>query len=441
MQYIKCMSEVIDIISKKRDGLSLTSREIQFIIDGIVNNSIPDYQASAFLMAAVINGFDHNETLALTKAYMHSGDIIDLSDIPGIKVDKHSTGGVGDKTTIVLAPLVAAAGCKAVKISGKGMGHTGGTVDKFAAFTGMSMELDSQTLLNNVKKIGVGISGQTANLVPADKIIYALRDVTATIPSIPLITASIMSKKLASGADAIVLDVKTGSGSFMSDFKDSLKLAETMVEIGNAMGRRTVAIISNMEQPLGRAIGNINEVIEAIEVLKGNGPSDVQEICMVLGAEMMCLSGLAEKEEEARRMLEEVIRSGAALDKLRQLVRIQGGDPAMIDDLEMFEKATGSYELLSSDTGYLNELEARTVGRASMILGAGRETLDSSIDMTAGIYLHKKCGDYVRAGDVLATLENCNPEKLKTASELLRTAYHFSENAKGVPELILRKIG
>ncbi len=434
------MPGVIDIIQKKRDGRVLSSDEIQFIIDGIVSGSIPDYQASAFLMAAFIQGFNIDETLALTKAYMNSGEIIDLSDIPGIKVDKHSTGGVGDKTTIILAPLVAAAGCRVAKISGRGMGHTGGTVDKFKSFKGMSMSLDRQTLIDNVKKIGVGISGQTANLVPADKKIYALRDVTGTIPNIPLITASIMSKKLASGADAIVLDVKTGSGSFLSKYDDAVELANMMVEIGKSMGRKTIAILSSMEQPLGRAIGNINEVIEAIEVLKGSGPSDVQELCMVLGAEMMCLAELTDSTSEAREKLGEAIRSGAAIDKLRQLVKEQGGDAAMVDNVEMFDKPTESYELLSTKTGYLSRLDALTVGQASMILGAGRETLKGTIDMTAGIYLHKKCGDFVKEGDVLARLENRSLEKLQKGVEILETAYVFSELPGIIPELIRGRV-
>lgn len=435
------MPGVIEIIRRKRDGQVLSADEIQFIIDGIVEGSIPNYQASAFLMAAFIQGFNHDETLALTKTYMHSGDIIDLSDIPGIKVDKHSTGGVGDKTSIVLAPLVAAAGCKVAKISGRGMGHTGGTVDKFKAFTGISMELDRQVLVENVKKIGVGISGQTVNLVPADKKIYALRDVTATIPSIPLITASIMSKKLASGADAIVLDVKTGSGSFLTEYDDSLKLAKTMVEIGNNMGRKTVAILSNMEEPLGRAIGNINEVIEAIQVLRGDGPEDVQALCMALGSEMMCLSGICENVEEARDKLEGVIQSGAAVEKLRQLVTAQGGDASMVDNIELFDHATESDTLLSPATGYISSLDARTVGEASMVLGAGRGTMDSEIDMTAGIYLEKKYGDFVKKGDVLSTLENRSPEKLRMAADLLKSAYVFSETAVVVPDLIRGRVG
>jgi len=435
------MTGVIDILRKKRDGLVLTSDEIQFVIDGIVSGEIPDYQASAFLMAAFIKGFNHDETLALTKAYMHSGEIIDLSNIPGIKVDKHSTGGVGDKTTIILAPLVAAVGCKIAKISGRGMGHTGGTVDKFMAFTGLSMELDRQALIENVKKLGVGISGQTANLVPADKKIYALRDVTATVPNIPMITASIMSKKLASGADAIVLDVKTGSGSFLTEYKDSVRLANTMVEIGNSMGRKTVAIVSNMEQPLGRAVGNVNEVIEAIDVLKGGGPEDVQELCMTLGSEMMILSELAGSADEAREKLERAINSGAALEKLRQLVSAQGGDASMVDNFQMFERASESFELLSTKTGYVSRLDARTVGRASMMLGAGRETMDSLIDMTAGIYLHKKCGDHVREGELLATLENRNSEKLQRAVEALKSAYMFSKTEIEAQELIKGRIG
>ncbi len=434
------MFEVINIIKKKRDGLTLTADEIQFIINGIVSGEIPDYQASAFLMAGFIRGFNHEESLALTDTYMHSGDIIDLSGIPGIKVDKHSTGGVGDKTTIVLAPLVAAVGCKVAKISGRGMGHTGGTVDKFKAFTGISMELDPQTLVDNVRRIGVAISGQTANLVPADKVIYALRDVTATVPEISLITASIMSKKLASGADAIVLDVKTGSGSFLSEYKDSLRLAKTMVETGKSMGRKTVALITNMAQPLGRAVGNINEVVEAIEVLKGNGPDDVQEICMALGAEMLCLSELAADVDEARALLTEAISSGAALDKLKQLVTQQGGDATMVDNIDMFEKPTESIDLLSTQTGYVSQLDALTVGKAAMTLGAGRQAIDDVIDMTAGIYLHKKCGDYVNEGNLLATLENRNSIKLAKAINSLKSAYKFSETAVKVPDLILDRI-
>jgi pyrimidine-nucleoside phosphorylase len=434
------MSRVIDIIRKKRDGLALTPDEIQFLINGIVSGEIPDYQASAFLMAAFIRGLNDEETIALTDTYMHSGDVIDLSNIPGIKVDKHSTGGVGDKTTIVLAPLVAAAGCKVAKISGRGMGHTGGTVDKFKAFTGISMELDPKTLIENVKEIGVGISGQTANLVPADKKIYALRDVTATVPEISLITASIMSKKLASGANAIVLDVKTGSGSFLTEYEDSLKLAKTMVEIGKSLGRKTVAIISNMAEPLGCAVGNINEVIEAIEVLKGNGPQDVHELCMVLGAEMLCLSEQADSTEEARERLEEAISSGAALDKLRQLVSQQGGDATMVDNIDRFEKPTESLELRSTEAGYITQLDARTVGESSMILGAGRETVDAVIDMTAGIYLYKKCGDHVNKGDVLAKLENRNAIKLQKAVDALKRAYLFSERKGNIPRLILHRI-
>lgn len=435
------MTRVIDILQRKRDGLALAPDEIQFIIDGIVNNEIPDYQASAFLMAAFINGLNHEETLALTKAYMYSGERIDLSDISGIKVDKHSTGGVGDKTTIILAPLVAAAGGKVAKITGRGMGHTGGTVDKLRAFSGMSMELDPATLIANVNEHGIGITGQTANLVPADKLIYALRDVTATIPSIPMITASIMSKKLASGADAIVLDVKTGSGSFLTDYKDSALLAETMVRIGNSMGRKTVAIISNMEQPLGRAVGNINEVVEAIEVLQGKGPEDVQELCMHLGAEMMCLSKLANNIEEANERLKGVISSGLALDKLRQLVKAQGGNAKMVDDVSMFEQAIESTELLSPESGYLSKLDARIVGKASMVLGAGRATVESKIDMTAGIYLHKKCGEYVVKGEVLATLENKSHKKLFKAVKVLKSAYSFSEKKVEPGKLIQGRIG
>jgi len=321
------------------------------------------------------------------------------------------------------------------------MGHTGGTVDKFMAFTGLSMELDRQALIENVKKLGVGISGQTANLVPADKKIYALRDVTATVPNIPMITASIMSKKLASGADAIVLDVKTGSGSFLTEYKDSVRLANTMVEIGNSMGRKTVAIVSNMEQPLGRAVGNVNEVIEAIDVLKGGGPEDVQELCMTLGSEMMILSELAGSADEAREKLERAINSGAALEKLRQLVSAQGGDASMVDNFQMFERASESFELLSTKTGYVSRLDARTVGRASMMLGAGRETMDSLIDMTAGIYLHKKCGDHVREGELLATLENRNSEKLQRAVEALKSAYMFSKTEIEAQELIKGRIG
>lgn len=416
-----------DLIVKKKNGEALTKEEINFMIQGYTEGSIPDYQMSAMMMAIYFKGMNEEETLSLTMAMEHSGETLDLSDIKGIKVDKHSTGGVGDKTSLALTPMVAACGIPVAKMSGRGLGHTGGTIDKLESFPGFSTALTTEQFIDNVNRIGIAIMGQTADLAPADKKLYALRDVTATVDNMSLIASSIMSKKLAAGADAIVLDVKTGSGAFMKEEADAFALAEEMVRIGNGAGRRTVAVVSDMDEPLGYAVGNALEVKEAIDTLKGNGPKDFVELCLTLGSQMLILGGKASDEEEAVRMLRTVITDGSALHKLAEFVEAQGGDKRAVYEPDQLPKATIVAALTAEQDGYISHIDCAEVGICSLILGGGRETKESEIDLSVGILLHKKVGDAVRTGEVLAYIHANDEEKLKAARARLSDAYHISK--------------
>lgn len=397
---------MIDIIEKKRDGHALTTEEINFFIDGYVKGDIPDYQASSLAMAIYFQDMNDDERAALTMAMVNSGDMIDLSDIKGVKVDKHSTGGVGDTTTLVLAPLVAAVDVPVAKMSGRGLGHTGGTIDKLEAIDGFHVEIDEATFVKLVNENKVAVVGQSGNLTPADKKLYALRDVTGTVNSIPLIASSIMSKKIAAGADAIVLDVKTGSGAFMKTLEDAEALAHAMVRIGNNVGRNTMAIISDMNQPLGRAIGNALELQEAIDTLKGHGPKDLTELVLTLGSQMVVLANKAETLEEARALLIEAIDSGAALEKFKTFIKNQGGDETVIDHPERLPQAQYKIEYKAKKSGYVTELVSNDIGVASMMLGAGRLTKEDDIDLAVGIVLNKKIGDKVEEGESLLTIHS-----------------------------------
>ncbi len=412
-----------DIISKKRDKKELSKEEIEFFIEKYTNGEIPDYQASALLMAIYLNGFTTEETANLTMAMVNSGDVVDLSMIDGVKLDKHSTGGVGDKTSLILVPMVAAAGGKVAKLSGRGLGHTGGTLDKLESIPGFNISVKEDKFKDMVKNAGLVIAGQTQNLVPADKKIYALRDVTATVDSIPLIAASIMSKKIASGADAIVLDVKYGEGAFMKTAEDAEKLATAMVSIGKSVGRNTSAAITLNGEPLGYAIGNALELKEVIEILKGEGPDDLRELCLQLGAQMLMLGNIETDVEKGRAKLEGILKDGSALAKLRQLVVLQDGDPSVIDNSELFEIAPLTHKVKATKEGYVYELNAESVGVSSLLTGAGRHTKDDELDYGAGIILEKKIGDYVKVGDVLATLYSSEEDKFEKAEEELQSAY------------------
>ncbi|NLP49172.1 pyrimidine-nucleoside phosphorylase [Bacillus sp. RO1] len=426
---------MVDLIQKKRDGKELTTEEIQFIVTGFTDGSIPDYQMSAFSMAIFFQGMSEQERADLTMAMVHSGDTIDLSAIEGIKVDKHSTGGVGDTTTLVLAPLVAAVGVPVAKMSGRGLGHTGGTIDKLESVPGFHVEIDNQEFIDYVNKNKVAVIGQSGNLTPADKKLYALRDVTATVNSIPLIASSIMSKKIAAGADAIVLDVKTGAGAFMKDLDEAKKLAKAMVDIGNNVGRRTMAVISDMSQPLGFAIGNALEIKEAIDTLRGEGPKDLEELCLELGSYMVLLAEKASTLEEARGMLEEVIRSGAAIETLKTFLEAQGGDASVVDNPEKLPQAKHVVELEAKEAGVVSEIVADSVGTAAMLLGAGRATKDSEIDLAVGIVLRKKIGDKVEAGESLATIHS-NTEDLTKVKEALYESIKVVSGDVKVPPLV-----
>ncbi|EAF5658328.1 pyrimidine-nucleoside phosphorylase [Listeria innocua] len=395
---------MVDIISKKRDGKALSTEEIQFFIDGYTNGEIPDYQASALAMAIFFQDMNDQERADLTMAMVGSGDTIDLSAIEGIKVDKHSTGGVGDTTTLVLAPLVAAVGVPVAKMSGRGLGHTGGTIDKLESIEGFHIELDKKDFINLVNRDKVAVIGQSGNLTPADKKMYALRDVTGTVNSIPLIASSIMSKKIAAGADAIVLDVKTGAGAFMKTDEDAENLAHAMVRIGNNVGRNTMAVISDMSQPLGEAIGNALEVKEAIDTLKGQGPEDLTELVLVLGSQMVVLAKQAETLEEARAKLIEVIENGAALEKFKTFLSNQGGDASIVDHPEKLPQAKYQIEVPAKTSGFVSQIVADEIGIAAMILGAGRATKEDEINLAVGLMLRKKVGDQVKEGDSLVTI-------------------------------------
>ncbi|WP_093857142.1 pyrimidine-nucleoside phosphorylase [Tenuibacillus multivorans] len=392
-----------DIIAKKRDGHELSKEEIDFFIEGYTNDDIPDYQASALAMAIFFQDMTEDERAALTMAMVESGDTIDLSDIAGTKVDKHSTGGVGDTTTLVLAPLVASVGVPVAKMSGRGLGHTGGTIDKLESVPGFHVEIDSNEFVKLVNENKIAIIGQSGNLTPADKKLYGLRDVTATVNSIPLIASSIMSKKIASGADAIVLDVKTGAGAFMKTAEEAEELAKAMVAIGNNVGRQTMAVISDMSQPLGRAIGNGLEVEEAIDTLNGNGPEDLTELSLTLGSQMVVLGGQAKSLDEARQRLEENIQNGQAIEKFKEFLAAQGGDASVVDNPEKLPQASQTIELKAKQSGYIQEMVADELGHAAMMLGAGRQTKESTIDLSVGLRLNKKVGDYVEEDESILT--------------------------------------
>ncbi len=426
---------MVDLIEKKRDGMELTTEEIQFIVTGYTNEEIADYQMSAFLMAVYFQNMTERERADLTMAMANSGDQIDLSAIAGIKVDKHSTGGVGDTTTLVLGPLVAACGVPVAKMSGRGLGHTGGTIDKLEAIEGFHVELTTDEFIKQVNDIKLAVIGQSGNLTPADKKLYALRDVTATVNSIPLIASSIMSKKIAAGAGAIVLDVKTGEGAFMKTEEDAKELAHAMVGIGNATGRKTMAIISDMGQPLGFAIGNALEVKEAIETLQGNGPEDLTELCLVLGSQMVVVGGKADTLEEARVMLEEVIANGKALEVMKQFIEAQGGNPAVVDDVSLLPQAKFTKEVPSPKEGYVSFMEADEIGTAAMVLGAGRATKESEIDLAVGIVLHKKVGDFVKEGESLATIY-ANTEELAECINMIYNSIEYSSEPVEKTQLI-----
>lgn len=418
-----------DIILKKRNGGELTKEEIGFFVEGYTRGEIPDYQASALMMAVYFQKMTEAETLALTMAMAHSGDMLDLSAIHGVKVDKHSTGGVGDKTSIALAPMVAACGIPVAKMSGRGLGHTGGTIDKLESFPGFTTELTTQQFIENVNRIGIAIMGQTADLAPADKKLYALRDVTSTVDNMSLIASSIMSKKLAAGADAIVLDVKTGSGAFMKEEEDARALAEEMVRIGKNAGRKTIAVISDMDQPLGFAVGNALEVREAIETLNGKGPKDFTELCMTLGSRMLLAGGKADSVEEALEKLEKVIKDGSALSKLADFVEAQGGDKTAVYHPEKLPRASIVRTVTAPRAGFVSRIVCDEVGICSLILGGGRETKESRIDLSVGLMLQKKAGDYVKAGEPLVQLHANDEGKAAEAEKRFLAACSISDAA------------
>lgn len=425
---------MVDIIEKKRDGKELTTAEINFFIEGYTKGDIPDYQASALAMAIYFQDMNDRERADLTRAMVESGDTIDLSGIEGIKVDKHSTGGVGDTTTLVLAPLVASLGIPVAKMSGRGLGHTGGTIDKLESIAGFHVELTREQFIDLVNRDKVAVIGQSGNLTPADKKLYALRDVTGTVNSIPLIASSIMSKKIAAGADAIVLDVKTGDGAFMKTQKDAEELAHAMVRIGNHVGRKTIAIISDMSQPLGFAIGNALEVKEAIETLQGKGPKDLTELVLTLGSQMVILAGKAKTSEEAKEMLLDAIHSGKALAKFKDFLTNQGGDASIVDDLTKLPQAKYKIELPAKQSGYISRMVADEIGVASMILGAGRATKEDVIDLAVGLVLHKKVGDKVEEGESILTIYS-NRENVEDVKQKLYDNIFIADTATA-PTLI-----
>lgn len=417
-----------DLIMKKRNGGALSGEEIRFMVQGYTKGEIPDYQMSAMMMAIYFRGMDADETLALTMEMAHSGDMLDLSDIHGVKVDKHSTGGVGDKTSLALTPMVAAAGVTVAKMSGRGLGHTGGTIDKLESFSGFSTAITEQQFKENINRIGIAIMGQTADLAPADKKLYALRDVTATVDNMSLIASSIMSKKLAAGADAIVLDVKTGSGAFMKTQEDSFALAREMVRIGNGAGRKTIAVVSDMDQPLGCAVGNALEVREAVDTLRGCGPKDFVELCLTLGSYMLVAGGKAATEEEAEQILRAVIEDGSALDKLAEFIAAQGGDRELVYHPEKLPQASITQEIESPADGYIQRIVCDEIGICSLILGGGRETKESAIDLSVGLVLHKKVGDAVKKGESLAVIHANDQAKLDMAKERFLQAYTIASD-------------
>ena len=416
-----------DLITKKRDGGELSTEEIRFMIDGYVRGEIAEYQMSAMCMAIFFRGMSDRETLDMTTAMMCSGDVVDLSTIQGVKGDKHSTGGVGDKTSLILCPMVAACGLRIAKMSGRGLGHTGGTLDKLESFPGYNISIGEERFIDTVNRIGIAIMGQTANIVPADKKLYALRDVTGTVPSIPLIVSSIMSKKLAAGADVIVLDVKCGSGAFMKTEEDAMKLANGLTRIGRLAGKKCAAVITDMDQPLGCAVGNALEVKEAISVLRGETKGDLLELCLTLGSCLLTGAGITADAGQAKIMLQEAIDSGAALKKLAELVEAQDGNAGDVYDTARLPLAPVQLEVPSAVSGYLSHMECEKIGLVSMHLGGGRATKDSEIDLSVGLVLHKKVGDRVEKGESLATIHAPNEEKAREAAESLRACCSFTD--------------
>ncbi|MGG2015601.1 pyrimidine-nucleoside phosphorylase [Bacillus sp. S10(2024)] len=425
---------MVDIIAKKRDGKELTTEEIQFFIKGYTDGTIPDYQVSALAMAIFFKDMSDRERADLTIAMVESGETIDLSEIEGVKVDKHSTGGVGDTTTLVLGPLVAALDVPVAKMSGRGLGHTGGTIDKLEAVEGFHVEITKEQFIDIVNRDKVAVIGQTGNLTPADKKIYALRDVTGTVNSIPLIASSIMSKKIAAGADAIVLDVKTGAGAFMKTEEDAIELAHAMVRIGNNVGRQTMAVISDMSQPLGFAIGNALEVKEAIDTLKGEGPEDLTELVLVLGSQMVVLAKKANTLEEAREMLKEVMKNGKAIEKFKQFLHNQGGDSSIVDQPEKLPQAKYVIDVPAKTSGVVSNIVADEIGIAAMLLGAGRATKEDEIDLAVGLMLRKKVGDAVKEGEPLVTIY-ANREEVEEVKAKIYENISISEKAEA-PKLI-----
>ena len=426
----------VDIIQRKRDGEGLSREEVAFFVDGYTRGRIPDYQASAFAMAVFFRGMTSAETVALTESMMRTGEVLDLSDLPGPRVDKHSTGGVGDKTSLILAPLAAAAGAYVPMISGRGLGHTGGTLDKLESIPGFRVGLSLKEFRETLRKCGLGLIGQTPEIAPADRKLYALRDVTATVESLPLIASSIMSKKMAEGIDALILDVKTGDGAFMKKFEDSKALAEAMVRIGRGMGKKVSALITDMEQPLGRTVGNALEVKESVETLQGHGPKDLESLSLELAAWMLHLGGIAPGLDAARTRVRDALASGAGLRKFQEVIGLQGGDPRVCDDTSRLPQARETVELRSEAEGRVAGIACRTVGRAAMLLGAGRETVDSRIDPAVGVVLHKKVGDPVREGESLMTLHVNERGRLEEATALLRQAVRIAREAPPATPLV-----
>lgn len=431
---------MVDLIAKKRDGGEHTPEEIRFIVKGYTDGSIPDYQISAWAMTVYFCGMNAQETAELTLAMAESGDQFDLRAIPGIKVDKHSTGGVGDKTTLVVAPLVAACGIPVAKMSGRGLGHSGGTLDKLESIAGFQVERTRDQFLAQVAQIGLSVIGQTGNLTPADKKLYALRDVTATVEAVPLIASSIMSKKIASGADAIILDVKVGKGAFMKTLEQAETLAQAMVEIGQQVGRQTMAVLSDMNQPLGFAVGNALEVKEAIETLSGKGPADLTDLALTIASHMLVMGGLSKSAGAARERLISAIESGEALNKLRQMVEAQGGDVRMLDNPLLMPQASIKHELKAAQSGWIAAIDAERIGHASVMLGAGRLTKDAPIDLAVGILLTKKIGDRVEAGDVIAVIHANDEQLLQSAIIETEAAYVYAQEVVKIKDLIYKVI-
>lgn len=429
-----------DIIKKKRDGYALSEEEIEFCIKAYTNGYIPDYQMSALLMCIFINKMNEEETLYLTQSIINSGDRVDLSNIEGIKVDKHSTGGVGDSITLILGPMVASCGVPFVKMSGRGLGHTGGTLDKLESIKGLKVDMTKELFESNTNSIGMAISSQTANITPADKKLYALRDVTATIDNLSLIASSIMSKKLAIKSDGIILDVKVGSGAFMKTIEEARELANEMVSIGKNYGRETIAVITNMDQPLGRAVGNALEIKEAIECLRGNGPDDIFELSLVLGSKLLVMSKKALNEKEAMEMLLDSINSGRAYNKFLEFVDRQNGDTSMVEDTSLLPRAKYILEVKSKEEGYIKRIDAEEIGRCSLILGAGRETLDSKLDFSAGLVLNKKVDDYVKLGDTICYIHTNDLEKGEVVKNKILEIYQIGEKNLDKQVLILDEI-